>query len=88
MRIDQTKPQHTRTHGTVEFCVLLTLALLAILSFAQTPGKAPTVTMAAIPLVTAQRAHQTMVTPEFPHPAGLPHQLEYAQVRVPDSNCP
>src|SRR5512142_948748 len=40
------------------------LALLAATAFAQS-GKAPSVTMAPVPLVTAQRAKPTTVTLEF-----------------------
>ena len=42
----------------------------ASLSPAQTPGKAPTLTMAAVPPVTAQRTKQTMVDLNFRVPAG------------------
>ena len=44
---------------------LLVLALLfaALPGLGQTPGKAPTLTMATVPLVTAQRAEPTMVNP-------------------------
>jgi hypothetical protein len=71
MTIDHTKSQNTSTHSTVERGVLLSLVLLAAASLpAQTPGKAPTVTMAAIPLVTAQRAQQTMVSMNFRIPPG------------------
>ncbi len=43
---------------------LASLALLAATAFAQS-GKAPSVTMAPVPLVTAQRAKPTTVTLEF-----------------------
>ena len=51
---------------------LLVLALLfaALPGLAQTPGQAPTLTMAAVPLVTAQRAEQTMVNLNFRVPVG------------------
>jgi len=42
----------------------------ASLSPAQTPGKAPSLTMAAVPPVTAQRTKQTMVDLNFRVPAG------------------
>jgi thiol:disulfide interchange protein len=48
----------------------LALLLAASYSVAQTPGKAPTITIAPVPLVTAQRAQQTMVNLDFRIPAG------------------
>ena len=72
MMIDQTKPQRQQPGGAKPLRALLTLVLLAAasLSFAQTPGKAPTLEMAAVPLVTAQRAQQTMVNLNFRVPPG------------------
>ena len=49
-------------------CGLLTLVSVAAL--AQIPGKAPTLTMAPVPLTTAQRATQTMVDLIFRVPVG------------------
>ncbi len=49
-------------------CGLLTVVSVAAL--AQIPGKAPTLTMAPVPLTTAQRATQTMVDLIFRVPAG------------------
>jgi hypothetical protein len=51
---------------------LLGLALLfaALPGLGQTPGKAPTLTMATVPLVTAQRAEPTMVNLNFRVPEG------------------
>ncbi len=49
--------------------VSLTVFTVAIAS-AQTPGKAPTVTTAPVPLTTAERASQTMVNLIFRIPAG------------------
>jgi hypothetical protein len=51
--------------------VLLSL-FLAFTAFAsaQTPGKAPTLTVAPVPLTTAQRTEQTMVNINFRVPAG------------------
>jgi hypothetical protein len=51
---------------------LLALALLfaALPGLGQTPGKAPTLTMATVPLVTAQRAEPTMVNLNFRVPEG------------------
>jgi hypothetical protein len=72
MTSDQTNAQKQGPRSTVQACVLRTLVILATatVSFAQTPGQAPTLTMAAVPLVTAQRAHQTMVSLNFRIPAG------------------
>jgi len=60
------------THRGRSSSLLLTFILLtaAIHSFAQTPGKAPTVTIAAVPLTTAQRAQATMVNLNFRVPPG------------------
>jgi Disulphide bond corrector protein DsbC len=59
------------TPSARRLCVLLTLILLTTAnSFAQTPGKAPTLTIAAIPLTTAQRAQATMVNLNFRVPPG------------------
>jgi hypothetical protein len=49
---------------------LTTLVSVASISSAQTPGKAPTLAMAPVPLTTAQRAAQTMVNLNFRVPAG------------------
>ena len=72
MKSDQTNPRKQGPRSTVQACVLLSLALLATasLAFGQTPGQAPTLTMAAVPLVTAQRAQQTMVSLNFRIPPG------------------
>ncbi len=71
MTPDFTKQQDQRRRSTGRF-VRLTLIFLATacLSFAQTPGKAPTLTVAPVPLVTAQRARQTMVNLDFRIPPG------------------
>jgi hypothetical protein len=65
------KPQSLRTKSA-GLCVLLTLTLLmaASLSSAQTPGKAPSLTIAPVPLTTAQRAQATMVNLNFRVPQG------------------
>jgi thiol:disulfide interchange protein len=44
--------------------------LVAITGVAQVPGKAPTVSIAAVPLTTAQRAQATMVNLNFRVPPG------------------
>jgi hypothetical protein len=53
----------------LRFCVTL-LLLSANLVFAQTPGKAPTVSIGEVPLVTAQRAKVTTVDLNFRVPGG------------------
>jgi hypothetical protein len=72
MTLDPTKPRISETRSAVRLCALITLVFLATagLSSAQTPGQAPTLTMAAVPLVTAQRAQQTMVNLNFRIPPG------------------
>ena len=76
MTIDQTKlqnpPQNPKTRSVARLCVLLALVLpvTAGISSAQTPGKAPTLTVAAVPLVTAQRGQATMVNLNFRVPPG------------------
>jgi hypothetical protein len=65
MTLDQTRIR--LGHGG-----LLTLILLVAsgLAFAQMPPKAPVVTMDAVPLLTAQRAKETMVNLNFRVPPG------------------
>ena len=67
-----TKRQDSETRSTGLRRVRLTLILLATacLSSAQTPGKAPTLTVAPVSLVRAQRAQQTMVNLDFRIPPG------------------
>jgi thiol:disulfide interchange protein len=67
-----TKRQDPETPSTGRRRIRLTLIFLAAawLSFAQTPGKAPTLTMAPVSLVTAQRTQQTMVNLDFRIPPG------------------
>src|ERR1700728_2523528 len=52
------------------FLILIASLSPAIPAAAQTPGKAPSLTMAAVPLTTAQRTSQTMVNLNFRVPAG------------------
>src|SRR5580700_242599 len=67
----QTKPQRFHTRSARPFLLLALVSLTtARLSTAQTPGKAPSLTVAAVPLVTAQRAAQTMVNLDFRVPPG------------------
>jgi hypothetical protein len=69
--LQSTNPQCFRIPGPALPRVLLTFVLSAVVSSsAQTPGKAPTLTMAALPLITAQRAAQTMVNLDFRVPPG------------------
>jgi hypothetical protein len=49
---------------------VITSLLIALPGAAQTPGKAPTISMAAVPLTTAQRTSQTMVNLNFRVPSG------------------
>jgi Disulphide bond corrector protein DsbC len=72
MTIDQKKSRNRERRNSRRLCVLVTLILLATanLSFAQTPGKAPTLEVAAVPLVTAQRGQATMVNLNFRVPPG------------------
>ncbi len=58
--------------GSAELRGFLALFVLtaASVSSAQTLGKAPTLSVAAVPLVTAQRTQQTMVSLNFRIPAG------------------
>jgi hypothetical protein len=60
----------TRGLGRLRGVLALILLTAASLSPAQTPGKAPSLTMAAVPLVTAQRAQATMVNLDFRVPTG------------------
>jgi hypothetical protein len=69
--IQPTKPQNSGSRAG-QICLLLTFVLLTAAghSSAQTLGKAPTLTVAPVPLVTAQRAAQTMVNLNFRVPPG------------------
>jgi hypothetical protein len=68
--IEQTTSQKFGTRSAGQLYVLLTLILLTANSSAQTLGKAPTLTIAAVPLTTAQRAQATMVNLNFRVPPG------------------
>jgi hypothetical protein len=71
MMIDRKNRQQQKLRGDASLSVLLAFVLLAAsLSSAQTLGKAPTLEVAAIPLVTAQRAQATMVNLNFRVPPG------------------
>ena len=71
MTIDETTSRNSAL-CCWRLCCALTLIFLAAAGFAlaQTPGKAPSLTMAAVPLTTAQRAQATMVDLNFRVPAG------------------
>jgi Disulphide bond corrector protein DsbC len=76
MTIQQSRPQSFSTCNPARLRVLLPLIVLASVlasassSSAQTLGKAPTLTIAAVPLTTAQRAQATMVNLNFRVPPG------------------
>jgi hypothetical protein len=55
---------------TMRLLSLIAWLLTALAGTAQTPGKAPNLTIAAVPLTTAQRTSQTMVNLNFRVPAG------------------
>ena len=71
MKIDQTRCR-PEPDSPRRLSPLLTLSFLLAtgLSSAQTPGKAPTLTIAPVPLITAQRAKATMVELDFRVPPG------------------
>lgn len=58
------------TSCSSRFYFLALLTLLASSALAQEPGKAPTLTVAPVPLTTAPRATQTMVKLDFRVPPG------------------
>ena len=72
MMAQQANPPNSGTRNAGLLYVLLTLVALASASLcsAQTPGRAPTLTVAPVPLVTAQRAQATMVNLNFRVPPG------------------
>ena len=55
---------------TIASFFLIASLFTALPAAAQTPGKAPTLTVDAVPLTTAQRTSQTMVNLNFRVPAG------------------
>jgi hypothetical protein len=70
MTADLLKQPSFEFHGSGVSRFLALIFLATSVSTAQTPGKAPTLTMAAVPLVTAPRAAQTMVELDFRVPSG------------------
>jgi len=65
----KTNRRPTRQRATLGSLLLISL-LTALPGAAQTTGRAPTLTFAAVPLTTAPRAAQTMVNLDFRVPAG------------------
>ena len=71
MKIRQIKAYSPRPLSTLRLRTALSLILVAAsLCSAQTPGKAPTLSIAPVALVTAQRTKQTMVDLNFRVPHG------------------
>ena len=70
MTNQQAKPRGLGSNKWLYVLLALTLLIFASLSFAQTPGKAPSLAMAPVPLITAQRTRATMVNLDFRVPAG------------------
>jgi Disulphide bond corrector protein DsbC len=63
-------PQNLESRNAEGALFAFLFLMIASLSFAQTPGKAPSLTMAPVPLTTAQRAKATMVNLDFRVPVG------------------
>jgi len=70
--IDPTRTQNAESRSGGRLCALFALMLMmaAGSSSAQTPGKAPTLSMVPVPLTNVQRAQATMVNLDFRVPAG------------------
>jgi hypothetical protein len=69
--MNQMKPSNRKYRSDAFRGLLISILLgAAALATAQMPPKAPTVTMAAVPLTTAQRAQATMVNLNFRVPPG------------------
>jgi hypothetical protein len=66
----QTKPHNLRARSATRLFPLVVVLSTASLLYAQTPGKAPTLTMAVVAPVTAERTKQTMVDLNFRVPSG------------------
>jgi Disulphide bond corrector protein DsbC len=64
------KPIGIMTRRVKESLFILSLAVFVAAALAQTPGKAPSVTIAPVPLVTATRTEQTIVNLNFRVPRG------------------
>jgi hypothetical protein len=64
------KPQNLRVCGAGRLCRLLLFQAASAVAIAQTPGKAPTLTVAPVPLTTTPRAVATMVNLDFRVPPG------------------
>src|SRR5437879_10739535 len=71
MTNQQAKPRGLGSNNEWLYVPLALIFLIAAsLSFAQTPGKAPSLAMAPVPLITAQRTQATMVNLDFRVPPG------------------
>jgi Disulphide bond corrector protein DsbC len=66
----KTNRRRTKQRTTLGSLLLIASVLTGLPGAAQTPGKAPTLAFAVVPLTTAQRASQTMVNLNFRVPAG------------------
>ncbi len=66
----KTNRRRTKQRTTLGSLLLIASLLTALPGAAQTTGKAPTLSFAAVPLTTAQRASQTMVNLNFRVPPG------------------
>jgi hypothetical protein len=87
MMVQQTKAQNFESCGAGQLCFRVALFLLTAssLSSAQTLGKAPILTVAAVPLVTAVRAQATMVNLNFrvPHGYHINSNLPKSEFLIP-----
>jgi thiol:disulfide interchange protein len=70
MMIQQTTAQSFRACGLGQLLLALIFLIAPSLAVGQTPGRAPSLTIAPVPLVTAQRTQQTMVNLNFRVPSG------------------
>ena len=70
MTTGQMHPQNLESRSAECAVFAFLFLMVASLSPAQTPGKAPSLTMAPVPLTSAQRAKATMVNLDFRVPAG------------------
>ena len=66
----KTNRRRKKPPTTLGLFLLVASLLTTLPGAAQTPGKAPTLSMAAVPLTTTQRTSQTMVNLNFRVPSG------------------
>ncbi len=66
----QMKPRSSEARNLNRCCLAALILLMAATLAAQTPGKAPSLSFASVPLTTVQRAEQTMVNLNFRVPPG------------------